>query len=357
MLDLRKIKDVDFDPKDCMWREVETKGDEKPGCLAHHSSVVHGDRMFLFGGSNLEQENRKFFSLDLNSYKWDLVKSRGDLPATRDEHTAVVFENESSMIVFGGFCNGERTNEAVKYLFQENRWVKINQQGTGPSPRSGHSACVYEGCMYVFGGKDEDNNKLNDLWKLDLNTYTWTEVKSSDSFLPLERSGHSCDVFESYMVIFGGIFEITKELNDLHLFDFKKQRWVTLFEEANSPKRELSPYQQHEDSSPGGSMSPAKKSHNGVSPLGRKASPPKQSRVKVSSQKIKKALNLNTSTAAQSRNTKTNIAALLGGQLTTPTSISMMNSFIIKNADTSFDHYYSSMKKRKQVQGLNSTFA
>jgi len=52
------------------------------------------------------------------------------------------------------------------------------------------------------------------------------------------------------MVIFGGIYEITKELNDLHLFDFKMQRWVTLFEEANSPKRELSPYQQHEDVSP-----------------------------------------------------------------------------------------------------------
>jgi len=34
----------------------------------------------------------------------------------------------------------------------------------------------------------------------------------------------------------------------------------------------------------------------------------------------------------------------------------MMNSFIIKNADTSFDHYYTSMKKRKQVQGLTSTF-
>jgi hypothetical protein len=48
-----------------------------------------------------------------------------------------------------------------------------------------------------------------------------------------------------------------------------------------------------------------------------------------------------------SRNTKTNMNGLAGIQLTTPTSISMMNSFIIKNADTSFDHYYSSMKKRK----------
>jgi hypothetical protein len=33
----------------------------------------------------------------------------------------------------------------------------------------------------------------------------------------------------------------------------------------------------------------------------------------------------------------------------------MMNSFIIKNADTSFDQYYSSMKKRKQLGGPTAT--
>ena len=32
----------------------------------------------------------------------------------------------------------------------------------------------------------------------------------------------------------------------------------------------------------------------------------------------------------------------------------MLNSFIIKNADTSFDVYYSQMKKRKQIQQQNS---
>lgn len=34
----------------------------------------------------------------------------------------------------------------------------------------------------------------------------------------------------------------------------------------------------------------------------------------------------------------------------------MMNSFIIKNADTSFDHYYSSMKKRKQLGPAGTGF-
>jgi N-acetylneuraminic acid mutarotase len=93
--------------------------------LAHHTTVVYGDKMYLFGGSNLDAENRKFIALDLNHFKWELVKSRGDLPMTRDEHTAVAYENDQSMIIFGGFMSGVRTNEIIKYIFPENRWAKI----------------------------------------------------------------------------------------------------------------------------------------------------------------------------------------------------------------------------------------
>ena len=37
--------------------------------------------------------------------------------------------------------------------------------------------------------------------------------------------------------------------------------------------------------------------------------------------------------------------------LASPTSISMQNSFIIQNADESFDAYFHTMKKRKQHGG------
>ena len=94
--------------------------------------------------------------------------------------------------------------------------------------------------MYIFGGRNDEHQKLNDLWRFDIAASTWSEIKAPDA--PLERCGHSCDVYEGqFMVIFGGIFEITKELNDMHIFDFTKKRWVTLFEETSSPVRNLSP--------------------------------------------------------------------------------------------------------------------
>ena len=35
---------------------------------------------------------------------------------------------------------------------------------------------MHENCLYVFGGKDDENYKLNDLWKFDLTALTWTEL-------------------------------------------------------------------------------------------------------------------------------------------------------------------------------------
>jgi N-acetylneuraminic acid mutarotase len=84
----------------------------------------------------------------------------------RDEHTAVVDKETGQMVVFGGFCQGTRTNETAIYNFAGSSWssVKLPRGEHAPCPRSGHSASVFNGQMFVFGGKNEDSEKLNDLW-------------------------------------------------------------------------------------------------------------------------------------------------------------------------------------------------
>ena len=83
--------------------------------------------------------------------------------------------------------------------------------------------------MYVFGGRDQDNTKLNDTWKLNLETLEWKEIITDYMLRPVERSGHSCDVIGQYMLVFGGFYDITKELNDMYLFDFENESWIQIF--------------------------------------------------------------------------------------------------------------------------------
>ena len=153
------------------------------------------------------------------------------------------------MYIFGGFIAGERTDQLIVYSFKGPAWARIKTNGPSPSARNGHSACIYKNCMYVFGGRNNDNKKLNDLWKYEILTQEWTEISMDNKdedptwCVPPERSGHSCDIYGQYMVIFGGFYEITKELNDLYLFDFISERWIPIFVEENSPViKSIQPY-------------------------------------------------------------------------------------------------------------------
>lgn len=75
---------------------------------------------------------------------------------------------------------------------------------------------------------------MNDLWVYSILEKKWVEIVA-DGDIPYERSGHSSDVYEDFLVIFGGIWDVTKELNDLHLYSFQQNKWITVFNSANSP--------------------------------------------------------------------------------------------------------------------------
>ena len=101
--------------------------------------------MYLFGGSKPSLQNAPYslYVLDLKSLKWDFVNTRGEVPASRDDHTALFYEG--SMIIFGGFTiEGERTNQIYRYYFKDNKWELIKPLGGyKPKTRAGHSAIIY----------------------------------------------------------------------------------------------------------------------------------------------------------------------------------------------------------------------
>ena len=80
-------------------------------------------------------------------------------------------------MIFGGFVQGQRTNDIYKYCFKENKWSQVEVRGQAmPCARSGHSAVLYgTSQMVIFGGKDDENNKLDDIWEFDFDTFRWTE--------------------------------------------------------------------------------------------------------------------------------------------------------------------------------------
>lgn len=67
------------------------------------------------------------------------------------------------------------------------------------------------------------------------------------------------------MIIYGGIYEVTKELNDMHVFDIVNERWLCLFEEINSPIKQNN----NQGNSPSSSVK--KEKTHGIDPSPRKS--------------------------------------------------------------------------------------
>jgi len=259
-----------------------------------------------------------------------------------------------SFLVFGGFVNGSRVNEVLK--FQPSN-VSVNGEslisGEGPMVRASCSTAIHNDKMYVFGGQDDDNNKLDDLWEFDINAKSWKQIDlPENSYRPMPRSGHTAVVNGEKMFIFGGIFELTKELNDMCVFDFKTMAFQQGEELADyfggSPEKTKNPL----GSDTFNDQSPTRTNRKDGSPGRRKTlgfgytanvtgsptkSPSKKPRL-----------------ASPAKQDRTGGADEKKDGPGTPTSISMQNRFIIKNADSSFDQYYQSMKKRK-AQHFTST--
>lgn len=73
--------------------------------------------------------------------------------------------------------------------------------------------------LYIFGGKDE-SSRLNDIWSFNLSDYKFQKLKD-DGDTPAVRNGHTMDYYQGKLYVFGGIHDITWELDDLHIYDIK----------------------------------------------------------------------------------------------------------------------------------------
>jgi len=141
------------------------------------------------------------------------------------------------MYVFGGYVNGGKSNDLWKFDFKNNIWHLFDegdyeQSGLSapsrssirPCPRIGATIIYYQNAIYLFGGHDEDNEKLEDFWKFDLKSCAWVEIQI-DGFKPTGRNGHTTVVINNKLVMFGGILEVTKESDEVFIYDFPSNTW------------------------------------------------------------------------------------------------------------------------------------
>jgi len=293
----------------------------------------------MFGGLLGENSNSNIGLLNLQTNVWSQLLLKTQISEIARDDFATADIRDGSFFTFGGYVNGSRTDDVVKFRHEGSSVEATPVAGEcaggpeGPTKRASMSVGVHEQKMYVFGGQENDNKKLNDLWCFDLQSGSWSQVDQSGAdYKPTPRSGHSTIVYGDKMYIFGGILELTKELNDLVVFNFQTRQFSSCSDQQEDDLNQTG--QNQEMTSPEAkSATLTKKRTMAANSMSR--SPTK----KMTDSNLPKQL---TASKKDSQDSEAK------SRLTSPTSVSMKNTFIIKNADESFEVNSKLLPKNKQ---------
>jgi hypothetical protein len=53
--------------------------------------------------------------------------------------------------------------------------------------------------IFIHNGHDNENEKIDDFWKFNLNSNKWTQIEQHGE-IPPGRNGHTLSVFEDYII-------------------------------------------------------------------------------------------------------------------------------------------------------------
>lgn len=92
--------------------------------------------------------------------------------------------------------------------------------------RYGHTVCSYNGKIYMFGGRNDDDGSIKPVSCLDVTTNSWMDFKTSGQ-VPDARDGHGCTQIGPIMFIHGGYCEMESRFtNTLYGLNLETLVWT-----------------------------------------------------------------------------------------------------------------------------------
>ncbi|KAH8930018.1 hypothetical protein BT69DRAFT_1047600 [Atractiella rhizophila] len=214
------------------WTRVKIQGSSPIGRYGHSAAMV-GSRFFVFGG---QKDDGGFLNdlswFDLQKLKagtprWNFIEYADGmvLPARRTGHTTVT--HGDCIYVFGGTDGSYHYNDTWCFDTNTQTWQELSCIGYIPVPREGHAATLVDDVMYVFGGRGVDGKDLEDLAAFKISNRRWYMFQNMGPN-PSGRSGHAMATWQSKVFVLGGESYTSKKMDDpsfVHVLDTAKIKY------------------------------------------------------------------------------------------------------------------------------------
>ena len=245
--------------KDSEWTMVNPEKGKKLEALAYHTGTLIGDEYYIIGGNNAflrQSPNIYIYNLKentLSKIKMEKNDKNENIVYNLSMHSANYYQAKNEIILFGGYSDGNLLNKIFRFNLRnrDTRLQKLQNEENVPEPRISHVSFIFGDFLYIFGGSVEDGNLLNDLWKLDLNNFSWEKIIENNKFndndlmVPSPRSGHALlhiNPEDNFVYIFGGKIGNFQEANDLWKYDINSNEFKlihdTILEQYSSEELE-----------------------------------------------------------------------------------------------------------------------
>ncbi|XP_029693998.1 kelch domain-containing protein 3-like isoform X5 [Takifugu rubripes] len=182
-----------------------------------HSSAVVGDNIYVYGGLLKGNPTNDLMVFNTVALNWTPVKTGGWLPPALSDHSFALVGEQ--LFMFGGYEeNGDFCRDLHVLNSETLVWQKWEVKGEAPSAcRSQTLTAHHDKDIYLFGGKRTTNDgtlmSSNELHKLSIAKMKW-KVPLYIGVPPAHRHGHTAFIFHSHLFVFGGKNE-EQEFNDL----------------------------------------------------------------------------------------------------------------------------------------------
>lgn len=203
------------------WHIVTTKGYPVKGGYGHTASwdPLTG-KIYVYGGVVSENESsqvlsKSLYSYDPNSRVWMLLR---DAPSARFLHTAT-FVADGLLLVFGGNTHNDTlhsfgakcySSEFLAYDVTCDTWqvLEVPKDIYADLARFGHSAVVFEGSLYIYGGFD--GQMLSDILRFTPGSCSFS---TSQNVCLSKRPGAKC-VWDMRNNLCTSIHNVARNLSD-----------------------------------------------------------------------------------------------------------------------------------------------
>ncbi|XP_052767382.1 kelch domain-containing protein 3-like [Mya arenaria] len=199
-----------------------------------HTAVSHQDSAYIWGGRNdSDGACNILFMFNTLSSSWSRVEVNGDIPGARDGHSACIINDK--MYIFGGYEEqiDRFSDDIYSFEFATSTWTHIRTKGRPARWRDFHTAVGVGDVMYVFGGRSDQGGDMftnmelycNTMHTFDTVAYKWHQP-FTHGIIPMGRRSHSVFSHENCVYIFGG-YNGNHDLHfkDLFKYDTISKRW------------------------------------------------------------------------------------------------------------------------------------